>query len=187
MREVTCWQRCCKCVKDATVAGFKASFGLSIPRGEPVLCNIPGVSRRVDEHRPDEVGVKAFAKERADFSFTVGGTVFIVDSTSSVALPYGITAKATRYKGVAAALTEEKKRLEYKHWCFGAPNEFIPFALDNTGMLSSSSLRFLQRMKLHAKRVDRFRGLRRFWEALSIGLIKGSAHGFALMAQGDRA
>ena len=80
---------------------------------------------------------------------------------------------------------EAKKRLEYKDWRFGVLNEFVPFALDNTGILSMTSLRFLQRMKVHAKRLDRFRGMNRFWEALSIGLAKGSAHGFALMARGD--
>ena len=30
----------------------------------------------------------------------------------------------------------------------------------------------------------RFNGATRFWEALSIGLAKGSAHGFGLMARG---
>ena len=72
----------------------------------------------------------------------------------------------------------------YRAWRFGYPNEFVPFAMDNTGMLSKSSLRFLSRMRNHAKRLDRFRGLTRFWEAMSIGLAKGSAHGFALMSRG---
>ena len=111
--------------------------------------------------------------------------LLVVDTTSAVGLPYGVSAKAMRCEGLHASFIEAKKRLEYKEWRFGYPNEFVPFALDNTGMLAKTSSRFLRRMKLHAKRMDRFRGMTRFWEALSIGLVKGSAHGFALMARGD--
>jgi hypothetical protein len=171
-----------KCVKDALVLGLKAAFGVSIPRTEPILGNLPGISRKVDHPK---AGKRAKVKDRADFAFSSCGTTFVVDSTSGVALPYGVTAETSRVVGLHAAFVEAKKRLEYKEWVFGAPNEFVPFALDNTGMLSMTSLRFIHRMKSHAKRLDRFRGLKRFYEALSIGLVKGSTHGFALMARGD--
>ena len=101
-----------------------------------------------------------------------------------MSVPASVTAKAMRCVGLHASMIEAKKRLEYRAWRFGYPNEFVPFAMDNTGMLSKSSLRFLSRMRNHAKRLDRFRGLTRFWEAMSIGLAKGSAHGFALMSRG---
>ena len=174
-----------KYVKDGLIFGLKSSFGVSIPRGEPVLSNLSGVSRKpeailLDINRLDQV--KA---ERADFVISSCGTNFLVDSTSAVGLPKGVSAKAMRYVGFHASFIEARKRLEYKDWSFGYPNEFVPFALDNTGMLSKSALRFLHRMKLHAKRLDRFRGITRFWEALSIGLAKGSAHGFSLMAGGN--
>ena len=174
-----------KYVKDALCLGLKASFGVSIPRGEPVLANQPGVSRKPGAVELDETKQAKVNLERADFLISSCGTTFIVDSTSGVALPKGILAKAMRNAGLHASFIEANKRLEYKEWRFGYPNEFIPFAMDNTGMLSKTSIRFLHRMKLHAKRMDRFRGLTRFWEALSIGLAKGSAHGFALMARGD--
>ena len=173
-----------KCVKDALIFGPKSSFGVSIPRGEPTLGNQDGVSRKFKEDML-EASKQVKVKERADFAFSSCGTTFVVDSTSAVALPYGVSAKAMRCVRLHASFIEAKKRLEYKDWRFGVPNEFVPFALDNTGMLSMTSLRFLQRMKVHAKRLDRFRGMNRFWEALSIGLAKGSAHGFALMARGD--
>ena len=72
-----------KCVKDAVVAGFKASFGLSISRGEPVLSNIPGVSRRASDKQLAKDGAKVKIKARADFAFSSGGTVYVVDTTSS--------------------------------------------------------------------------------------------------------
>ena len=173
-----------KCVKNGVIFGLKSSFGVTIPRGEPILGNQPGISRKHNavQLEPNEA-IKV--KERADFLISSCGTTFVVDTTSAVALPHGASAKAMRCVRIHASFIEAKKRLEYKEWSFGYPNEFVPFALDNTGMLSMASLRFLQRMKLHAKRFDCYRGLRRFWEALSIGLAKGSAHGFALMARGD--
>ena len=172
-----------KCVKEGLIFGLKSAFEVSITRTEPKLSNQPGVSRRVNIE--GQLEVHTAVKDRADFAFSSGGTTFVVDSTSGVAVPPGVSAKALRCVGLHASFIEAKKRLEYRAWHFGAPNEFVPFALDNKGMLSMTSLHFLQRMKIHAKRLDRFRGTKRFWEALSIGLAKGSAHGFALMAQGD--
>ena len=173
-----------KCVKDGLIFGLKSAFGVSIPRGEPILGNQPGIAPKLSVVQL-EASKQIKVKDRADFVISSCGTTFIVESTSAAALPQGVSSKAMRCVGLHASFIEAKKRLEYKEWSFGFPNEFIPFALDNTGMLSRSSLRFLQRLKLHAKRFDRFRGMTRFWEALSIGLAKGSAHGFALMARGD--
>ena len=172
-----------KHVKDGAVLGLKGAFGVSIPRGEPDIANQPGMSRK-NVAAMLELNTEVPVKSRADFAVTSGGTTFLVDSTSGVSVPASVTAKAMRCVGLHASMIEAKKRLEYRAWRFGYPNEFVPFAMDNTGMLSKSSLRFLSRMRNHAKRLHRFRGLTRFWEAMSIGLAKGSAHGFALMSRG---
>ena len=173
-----------KCVKDGLCFGFKCAYGVSIPRGEPVLGNLTGVSYRPDHGQLDEFDKVVIPIKRADFTISSCGITFLIDSTSGIAIPEGCSAKSTRSRGFHARFIEARKRLEYTDWRFGSPNEFVPFAMDNSGMLSDASLRFLRRMKLHAKRLKRFNGATRFWEALSIGLAKGSAHGFGLMARG---
>ena len=73
-----------------------------------------------------------------------------------------------RCVGLHASFIEAKKRLEYKEWSFGYPNEFVPFALDNTGMLFVEEL--LAFPSTHEASCETFRPLPRHDEILG-GLV----------------
>ena len=87
--------------------------------------------------------------------------------------------------GALADALEARKRAQYDaHWRFFTPAVFVPFALDNYGALSKSSLDLIASLKRHAKHRGSFCGEERFWEHLSIGLVKGIYHGYKIMAYG---
>ena len=84
-----------KCVKDGLIFGLKSAFGVSIPRGEPILGNQPGIAPKLSVVQL-EASKQIKVKDRADFVISSCGTTFIVDSTSAAGLPQGVSSKAMR-------------------------------------------------------------------------------------------
>ena len=165
--------------KTGVVNGTRGYTKLHVPSWEPKYANF------ANPPPPKKGKTKAYVKKKADLEIRgYAGEIKLVDVTATGTFPPGLNAHDARTRGYIAKLREEKKANETLGWKANPKVEFVPFAIDLHGAVAPKALAYKSWLRQQAKpqdgnelekRVFSEHHPGRFWEQVTIQLIKGCA------------
>lgn len=123
---------------------------------------------------------KSYIKKKADVEVVYNGWTHLVDVTAAGTFPQGMHEREARKRGFIAERRQEMKIRETLGWTKKPKVEFVPFAIDIYGGVSSRAIKFKTDLQNYAKAHNQqekrmFNTIHpaRFWEQVNIQVIKG--------------
>ena len=133
-------------------------------------------------------------KTRADLSITIDAETFLIDVTTTGAMPKNSTTQDACTIGFMATQRETEKIKQTKNWITNPGVTIVAFAFDIHGAAAPGALEFKSKIqnKVEAKTAQEKRMSKRihpsrFWEQININVIKGCYAACHNMSYGGKA